>query len=91
MAGADNVVYKDNLNQQIAAIVAGSHELLQVAPTVYALGETHGNLDPQSAQAEMLLTKSDLRWYVMSRHAGEPMNTFPLWTPAMESMWSRWA
>jgi len=39
----------------------------------------------------MLLTKSDLRWYVMSRHAGEPMNTFPLLTPAMESMWSRWA
>jgi hypothetical protein len=76
---------------QIVAQIAGSHDLLQVAPTVYALREKHGNLDSQSAQAELLLTKSDLRWYVMSRYAGEPMNTFPLWTPAMESMWCRWA
>jgi hypothetical protein len=85
--------YKDRVdeNTQIAPLVADSHDLLQVAPTVYALRETHGNLDPQSAQAEMLLTKSDLRWYVMSRYAGEPMNTFPLWTPGMESMWCRWA
>ena len=78
-------------NTQIVPLVAVSHDLLQVAPTVYALRKTHGNLDPQSSQAEMLLTKSDLRWYVMSRYAGEPMNTFPLWTPAMESMWCRWA
>ena len=85
--------HTDRVNEktQIAALIAGSHDLLQVAPTVYALGEMHGNLDPQSAQTEMLLTKSDLRWYVMSRHAGEPMNTFPLWTPAMEIMWCRWA
>jgi hypothetical protein len=85
--------YKDRVdeNTQIAPFVAGSHDLLQVAPTVYALCETHANLDPQNAQAEMLLTKSDLRWYVMSRYAGEPMNTFPLWTPDMESMWCRWA
>ena len=76
---------------QIVPLIAVSHDLLQVAPTVYALRKTHGNLDSQSAQAEMLLTKSDLRWYVMSRYAGEPMNTFPLWTPAMESMWCRWA
>ena len=85
--------HKDRVdeNTQIASFVAGSHELLQVAPTVYALRKTHGNLDPQSAQDEMLLTKSDLRWYVMSRYAGEPMNAFPLWTPGMESMWCRWA
>ena len=78
-------------SMQIASLVVGSDDLLQVAPTVYALRETHGNLDPQSAQAEMLLTRADLRWYVMSRYAGEPMNSFPLWTPAMESMWCRWA
>ncbi|MFQ5486622.1 MAG: hypothetical protein ACE5DO_14990, partial [Desulfobacterales bacterium] len=85
--------YRDRVDEstQIAPHVAGSHDLLQVAPTVYALRETHGNLDPQSAQAEMLLTKSDLRWFVMSRYAGEPMNMFPLWTPGMESMWCRWA
>ena len=85
--------YTDRVDEstQIVAQIAGSHDLLQVAPTVYALRETHGNLDSQSAQAEMLLTKSDLRWYVMSRYAGEPMNTFPLWTPAMESMWCQWA
>jgi hypothetical protein len=85
--------YADRVDEsrQIVAQIAGSHDLFQVAPTVYALRETHGNLDPQSSQAEMLLTKSDLRWYIMSRYAGEPMNTFPMWTPAMESRWCRWA
>ncbi len=85
--------YGDHVDEsmQIPPLIAGSHELLQVAPTIYALRETHGNLDPQSAQADMLLTRSDLRWYVMSRYAGEPMNSFPLWTPRMESMWCRWA
>lgn len=85
--------YGDRVDEstQIAPHVVGSHDLLQVAPTVYALRETHGNLDPQSTQADMLLTRSDLRWYVISRYAGEPMNSFPFWTPAMESMWCRWA
>jgi hypothetical protein len=85
--------YKDRVDEsmQIAPLVAGSHDLLQVSPTVYALRKTHGNLDPQSAKADMLLTYSDLRWYIISRYAGEPMNTFPLWTPGMERKWCRWA
>lgn len=85
--------YKDRVNEsmQIAPHVASSHDFLQVAPTIYALRETHGNLDPKSAQADMLLTQSDLRWYIMSRYAGEPMNAFPLWTPGMERKWCLWA
>lgn len=85
--------YKDRVDERtkITPLINDSHDLLQVAPTVYALRETHGSLDPQSAQAEKLRTRSDLRWYIISRYAGEPMHTFPLWTPAMESMWCRWA
>jgi hypothetical protein len=85
--------YKDRINEstQIAPLVARAPDLLQVSPTRYALRETHSRLDPQNAATKLLLTKSDLRWYIMSRYAGEPMNTFPLWTPKMEYMWSVWA
>jgi hypothetical protein len=85
--------YKDRINEstQIAPIVSNDLDLLQVSPTVYALRETHSRLDPQNAATKLLLTRSDLRWYIMSRHAGEPMHTFPLWTPKMEYMWSVWA
>lgn len=85
--------YKDRINEstQITPIVASAPDLLQVSPARYALRETHSRLDPQNAAAKSLLTKSDLRWYIMSRYAGEPMNTFPLWTPKMEYMWCVWA
>ncbi|BBO89932.1 hypothetical protein [Desulfosarcina ovata] len=85
--------YQDRINEstQIAPLVAGALDLLQVSPTCYALRETHSRLDSQNAAAKLLLTKSDLRWYIMSRYAGEPMHTFPLWTPKMEYMWSVWA
>jgi hypothetical protein len=85
--------YKDRINEstQITPIVSSAPDLFQVAPTLYALRETHSRLDPQSAATKLLLNKSDLRWYIISRHAGEPMHTFPLWTPKMEYMWSVWA
>jgi len=75
---------------QIPPVVAGSGDLVQVAPGVYASRETHGNMDTHKARSEVLLTRGDLRRYVVSRYAGEPMNSFPLWTPAMEWTWCRW-
>ena len=29
--------------------------------------------------------------YTRSRHAGEPANAYPMWTPAMEYQWAIWA
>ena len=50
--------YKDRINQstQIAPLVAGAPDLLQVAPTLYAIRETYYRLDPQNAATTLLLT-----------------------------------
>ena len=76
---------------QIAPLIAQSYDFIQLAPTVYSLRESSSKLDPITAFSDFLMTKSDVRWYTISRYAGEPMNTYPLWTPAMERRWCYWA
>lgn len=85
--------YKNRVEEgaNLIPLISGSPDLLQIAPTVYALRENDGNPDPQIVQNEKLLTRSDVRWYVISRYAGEPMNLFFLWTSEMEKKWCSWA
>ncbi len=78
-------------NSQIPQILAQNFDFVQVSPSVYALEETLNNLDPSTADSDALLTPADIRWYAIARYAGEPMNTFPFWTPVMEWKWCQWA
>ena len=78
-------------DRQIPQILAHSFDFVQVSPSVYALEETLNSLDPSTADSDALLTRTDIRWYAIARYAGEPMNTFPFWTPVMEWKWCRWA
>ncbi len=83
---------RNNISERsIPAIIADSPEFIQVSPSVYALRNYLDNIDPITASTDYLLTVSDLRWYILSRYSGEPMDTFPLWTPAMEKKWCQWA
>ena len=41
--------------------------------------------------SRVLLSEADCRMYTRSRHAGEPANIYPMWTPAMEYRWATWA
>ena len=52
---------------------------------------SYRNIDPVLAKSDLLLNYRDCRQYIMGRYAGEPMNSFPLWTPAMERKWCFWA
>jgi lambda repressor-like predicted transcriptional regulator len=72
-------------------MIVQSPDFIQLSPTVYALRKDYDNPDPVNAGSDYLLTKSDVRWYILSRYAGEPMNTYPFWTPAMEMKWCHWA
>lgn len=76
---------------QIAPYFATSHDFIQLAPAVYSLRESHCKPETLTAFYDFLLTKSDVRWYTISRFAGEPMNAYPLWTSAMEKRWCYWA
>ncbi len=68
-----------------------SGHFTRLAPGVYGLKNMACNLDPISAVSDQLLRKKDCFFYVIARYAGEPLNAYPLWTPAMERKWCIWA
>ena len=69
-----------------------THEdILEVAPEVYALRGTCETIDPVNTWSEILLTKRACKSFMLERYAGESLNAYPLWTPAMEQHWCLWA
>lgn len=77
------------VNVQMA--VATRKEFIQLAPSVYGWARRFQKIDPVLAQSDRLLNRRDCIKYVHGRYAGEPMNAWPLWTPAMERKWCLWA
>jgi RNA polymerase sigma factor (sigma-70 family) len=82
--------------QDISAASVGpvmilSEEFERVLPGVYALKD-HGVTAAQivSDAPAFMLTDEQVRFYAMARFAGET-ELFPLWTPAAEYAWCRWA
>lgn len=67
------------------------HEFEEMAPQVFGLRQGEVSVDPLTTWTELLLTKRYCKFFVEQRYAGEPMNAYPLWTPAMEEHWCYWA
>lgn len=65
--------------------------IVRAAPTVLAQKEDVEILDSFCGESDILLNPKDCKDYVVARYSGEPMNTYPLWTFAMEYRWCRWA
>lgn len=80
-----------DLRKVVPQILSQSGEFIQLSPSVYGLWEARKNLDVIRVACDVLLSKSEIRWYVMARYAGEPLSAFPLWTPTMEMKWCAWA
>lgn len=72
----------------VSAALRNDPEILEFAPSVYGLRRETG--DPEKTEGNLLLTRRDCAKYVIFRHAGEPVNTYPLWTEAMELKWLEW-
>ncbi len=66
-------------------------DFVRLAPGVWGLPCHVTLLSDNSRSSSVLLSETDCRMYTRSRHAGEPANIYPLWTPAMEYEWVRWA
>ncbi len=66
-------------------------DFLEVAPRVYGLRKVYGNIDPLKGWSDILLTREACKIFVTERYAGEPLNAYPFWTPAMEEQWCFWA
>lgn len=78
------------------AVTAATHlgldeAFLEPAPRVFGLRKEFQNLDPVMSWTEFLLNKSASQYFIRDRYAGEPLNTYPYWTPAMEQHWCFWA
>lgn len=74
----------------IGAVLNDSSLFVHLAPSLYALREKWTASSSTIKTSDLLLTKRDCRLYVNSRHAGNPMHFYPLWTPAMEKKWCIW-
>ncbi len=74
-----------------SAVLATNEDVLEAAPLLYGLRRTCGEIDPVNGWSEHLLTRRACKSFVLHRYAGEPLNIYPLWTPAMEYQWCIWA
>jgi hypothetical protein len=74
-----------------AALLVLFGPFTRMAPGCYGLPRHLISIDPVNEVTPFLLTEDDIHWYVTARSAGEVGNAFPLWTPAMEWEWVRWA
>ena len=86
---ADNSAQKHAATSVGASLVMGNY--VRLAPGVWGLPEHYRKLASASGWSGVLLSEADCRVYTRARHAGEPMDTYRMWTPAMEYQWARWA
>jgi len=73
------------------AALTMNDDILEVAPRVYGIRSNCNDMDPVHAWSEVLLTTKFCKFFIVDRYAGEPLNTYPLWTPNMEQQWCIWA
>lgn len=66
-------------------------EFVRLAPGIYGTQKQRTRIDPIKETSDVLLDTRHCRIYCMARWAGEPQNSYPLWTPAMENAWCIWA
>ena len=71
--------------------LALNKDVVEAAPRVYGLRKDCGGIRPMDSWTDVLLTRSACKIFVIARYAGEPLSSFPLWTPAMEQQWCFWA
>jgi hypothetical protein len=64
---------------------------VRLAPGVYGLKGSDGKIDPAFLKTNILLQIPDCHNYVISRWAGEAVDSYPLWDYAMEYKWCKWA
>lgn len=70
-------------------IIQGNY--VRVAPGVWGLPHHVSLVSDDAHSSHLLLSEADCRMYTRGRHAGEPANIYPMWTPAMEYRWATWA
>ena len=72
----------------VTAVLRSAPDIVELAPSIYGLRSKLRKQAPE--ESDLLLSSRDCKKYVTRRYAGEPMNTFPLWTAAMEFKWCVW-
>lgn len=75
----------------VGPILAQKDDFIRLAPGLYGLTGQYSHVDPVTATSDLLLRKKDCSLYIIARYGGEPLNSYPLWTPAMEWKWCSWA
>ena len=81
-------VFKYNI-PVVASVLSTNASIMEVAPGVYCLKEKFKS-SFADINTDLLLTYNDAKEYVLWRYAGEPANSFALWSATMEFNWCIW-
>jgi hypothetical protein len=73
----------------VATVLSTNPNIMKPAPGVYCLKEKFKS-SITNINTDLLLTYHDSKQYVLWRYAGEPINSFPLWSTTMEFNWCNW-
>ncbi len=73
------------------ALLHSRGQFTRMAPGVYGLLSNSTALNDNTTFLNLLLSSRAIRHFVQARYAGEPHEYYPLWTPAMEFKWCKWA
>jgi len=74
----------------VVFVLATNSSIMEPAPGVYSLKEKFKSSNIADINTDLLLTYNDSKEYVLWRYAGEPTNSFPLWSATMEFKWCNW-
>jgi len=74
----------------VVFVLATNSSIMEPAPSVYSLKEKFKSSNIADINTDLLLTYNDSKKYVLWRYAGEPTNSFPLWSATMEFKWCNW-
>ena len=74
----------------VVFVLATNSSIMEPAPSVYSLKEKFKSSNIADINTDLLLTYNDSKEYVLWRYAGEPTNSFPLWSATMEFKWCNW-
>jgi len=75
----------------LGPILQQNEGFIRLAPGIYGLQDDSGEIPPIFLNTDILMRKRDCYLYVISRWAGEPVDSFPLWSYELEYKWCKWA
>ena len=75
----------------VSAVLRASDTIIAFTPHYYGIREELSLSTPRDKYYAILANQRSCIRFIWSRYAGEPLESYPLWTPELEYRYCRWA